>query len=806
MLVSYRAPPQVADRGRLGVGTGVGYRGNKIPGADQNQLSKKHEMSTGNDKEFTVQRLDTAVPVGSGVPRTGPARPSACNCPVPLVVDQAGAHAATTGLDSSLKAMRLKGDPRTSKGSPPSTKNKKTVEKNKTPTEGSRESTSIDLIRGEEQKEAEEGTRTNLADLIKRVKGEVKKLAAIVSANQNTRRDIKEVVAVLMNLVAQMTTSEANEQLAGLRRRNQEKKTADTSEVTTQTTDGSAERREKKNQMTQTEDSRRKVVNEVTRQQVIEAQGVEDYCKLKGLEWQSGAYVSRHVNGSIADAEHTADLLVWEESPKISPQSEELLKRYKELEKTKGKQAAVYLRTRTEDFEGEGTESEQILLKLSTDSTESDCFRKLVYAREFMRKRERKNIAMYPPKGNHLGPDFRKMVECAFGHTDIKCTVHYWNPGGKNKGAARGGTDAIIIRREEGRTYADLLKKVKDTINNDNKGANQQIRNLRGTREGDLVITTTAGGDEMVNLKRLLSGTGELKVRTSRRAKKKDSTVYLKGMDAVATKKEVAEAVMRETGEMPVRVGELRPYYGSCQAVTLTVTPEMAQSLVKKGTIRVGLNLCGASERVVITQCYRCWDYGHIAAACGGKVDRSADCRNCGGEGHARAECKRDKNCPLCKKSGHRAGEGACGFLRRALREARLKNRRRIQGKTKQEADEGSTRVTKEKRPEEGEPSKAMNRGGIGHAEGDERGCERRKEDQSEIEERKRVSGTMAEEEESGEESERERECDKRTDKEKSDSDEKACGLTTENVVTAEGSTRARSPFTEEAIDRLTKF
>ena len=41
MLVSYRAPPQVADRGMLGVGAvvgiGAGYRGNKIPGADQNQ-------------------------------------------------------------------------------------------------------------------------------------------------------------------------------------------------------------------------------------------------------------------------------------------------------------------------------------------------------------------------------------------------------------------------------------------------------------------------------------------------------------------------------------------------------------------------------------------------------------------------------------------------------------------------------------------------------------------------------------------------------------------------------------------------
>ena len=149
-------------------------------------------------------------------------------------------------------------------------------------------------------------------------------------------------------------------------------------------------------------------------------------------------------------------------------------------------------------------------------------------------------------------------------------------------------------------------------------------------------------------------------------------------MDAVATKGEVVEAVKRETGELPTRVGELRPCYGSCQAVTLAVTQEVAQRLTTKQTIRVGLNNCRVTGKVKVTQCYRCWGYGHTAASCGGPTDRGTDCKNCGEGGHSKAECRRDKSCPLCKKTGHRAGEGAYAILRQALRDARRRNRPRL--------------------------------------------------------------------------------------------------------------------------------
>ena len=200
---------------------------------------------------------------------------------------------------------------------------------------------------------------------------------------------------------------------------------------------------------------------------------MKDYYSLKKLEWPSETYATRHVDGTVTDAELTTDLLVWKETPKTSQQTKELHRRYKDLRGIKGRNAMVYLNTRTEDFDGEKTERDQVLLKLCTDGTESDCFRKLCEARDYMVKQERKCIALYPPKGNHLGPSYRKMVECIFGQSNIECTIYFQDLDKKSKMLTkRNGTYAVIVRREQGGTYADLLKKVKDTIGKEN-GMNQ---------------------------------------------------------------------------------------------------------------------------------------------------------------------------------------------------------------------------------------------------------------------------------------------------------------------------------------------
>ena len=207
----------------------------------------------------------------------------------------------------------------------------------------------------------------------------------------------------------------------------------------------------------------------------------------------------------------------------------------------------------------------------------------------------------------------------------------------------------------------------------------------------------------MINLKDMLTKIGETDIRISEANKGRGTTVFLKGMDAVATKAEVEEAVRAETGQGPIKMGELRPYYGSSQAVTLTMTNEAAEMLTRKKGVIVGYNWCRATERIQVTQCFKCWRSGHTAKKCTNKEDRSKECRNCGEAGHIKAKCKNGKKCPLCNKEGHRAGEGACPVMRKALKDARIDRGRRPEEKEKRQEEEERNEEKMDVRTEEEE-------------------------------------------------------------------------------------------------------
>ena len=127
-------------------------------------------MDEHSRKAFTVQGRDIPVPFGSGVLRIGPVRPSAVDCPVPLVGDQARAHVTETGINVDEMAME------------------KAME--------------------DPEEEINSKLQNKLLSLMKDIDWEVKKLVKIVSESQNTRRDIKDSCSTLRSLTSQMTTSD----------------------------------------------------------------------------------------------------------------------------------------------------------------------------------------------------------------------------------------------------------------------------------------------------------------------------------------------------------------------------------------------------------------------------------------------------------------------------------------------------------------------------------------------------------------------------------------------------------------------
>ena len=217
-----------------------------------------------------------------------------------------------------------------------------------------------------------------------------------------------------------------------------------------------------------------------------------------------------------------------------------------------------------------------------------------------------------------------------------------------------------------------MLRTVKEGMKGKEEMTNG-IKSIRQTRSGDMLITTTKGSASAEEIERVLKETTTVRAKANKTTRGREgATIFIKGMDAVTTKAEVSEALIEAGGKAEeMKVGELRPYYGSSQAVTVTLPEEAAEKILKKKELRIGYNWCRVIKRVEVTQCYRCWRHGHKAAACKNAEDRSNNCRNCGDKGHLQKECTLQKFCPVCKRQGHSAGTGGCPATRQALREAR---------------------------------------------------------------------------------------------------------------------------------------
>lgn len=104
-----------------------------------------------------------------------------------------------------------------------------------------------------------------------------------------------------------------------------------------------------------------------------------------------------------------------------------------------------------------------------------------------------------------------------------------------------------------------------------------------------------------------------------------------------------------------------------------------AIKLLEKGKLKIGWINCRLRKRTMVSRCYRCLDYGHQSRDCKGP-DRTHLCFRCGKPGHKAKECKTDPNCMLCigndaVNSNHTPGTGECAVFRRALAEAKKKQK-----------------------------------------------------------------------------------------------------------------------------------
>lgn len=241
--------------------------------------------------------------------------------------------------------------------------------------------------------------------------------------------------------------------------------------------------------------------------------------------------------------------------------------------------------------------------------------------------------------------------------------------------------DALIIQPAEKEKYAEILRRIKQDVPED------QVRN---TVEK---IDKTTTGDMRITLSRKNTDKGQALQKAIMDILQADAKVICKGpqevleirdLDDVTTQEDIQAALKKEAGEdceIPTEAIKIRKAYRGTQTAKVTLSAVVAQKLLGgNGKIRIGWVNCRIRAIERPTQCFKCWNFGHLGSQCESKLDRSKLCIRCGQEGHKVADCKKPAKCVLCaeklsaENAAHHAGSYRCPVFKAALQ--KLTNKR----------------------------------------------------------------------------------------------------------------------------------
>lgn len=410
--------------------------------------------------------------------------------------------------------------------------------------------------------------------------------------------------------------------------------------------------------------------------------GVDNLDKWKEItkeEWHEEIFTNTEVtvgNPITAENINTKVTLVEPDDPLMKTSIQSLYKEnYPELVRAKG---AFEVLEQINKLRSEGTEKsvQKKIIKITHNGIEEELWESFRKLREetvnetLVAIHHVKNIKMIR---------LRKMVECIFHETDTTVIIYTnkQNPELKTENRSRNErkTFALVVE-ESGKDYNATLKMVKEAVSG--KPECKEIKNIRSTKDGKLLITTSRDTVAMEALQGAISRKST-DVKTWKLGQEKPSTVIIRSMDAETTMEEVTAAVVERIG-LPaansIKIGNLRPNANNTQAVTIGLSKEEADKLINKKRIRIGIVECAVEERIDLERCRKCGAYDHHIKDCKGP-DRRNLCYNCGKEGHTGKQCNEKTICQLCEKNDHRMGTSACPLFRKALAEAKKSKRNR---------------------------------------------------------------------------------------------------------------------------------
>ncbi|CAD6216258.1 GSCOCG00012876001-RA-CDS [Cotesia congregata] len=229
--------------------------------------------------------------------------------------------------------------------------------------------------------------------------------------------------------------------------------------------------------------------------------------------------------------------------------------------------------------------------------------------------------------------------------------------------------DALIIRPAETAKYAEILKRIKQDV------PDEQVRTtvdkIQRTRTGSLLITLSRKStDRGQALQKTIAGILQEDAKVICKGPQED--VEIRDLDGTTTKEDIQAALKTEIGEtceIPLGTIKIHKAYRGTQTAVMTLPAAAARKILTgSGKVRIGWANCRIRATRRPIQCFKCWHFGHLGSQCKSNVDRSKLCIRCGQEGHKIAKCENPAKCVLCAdQSAHHAGASRCPVFQEAL-------------------------------------------------------------------------------------------------------------------------------------------
>lgn len=266
--------------------------------------------------------------------------------------------------------------------------------------------------------------------------------------------------------------------------------------------------------------------------------------------------------------------------------------------------------------------------------------------------------------GEGLKPSYtRKICEYAFANVDIKIRILLQGSGSNPSRQKTRREDTMVRVSAEGKSYVDMVKKLKEKVDIDQIGV--RVTKIRKSDKGDLLLQVE-GGQAMASTleKEIKSKIEDVKVTTRKLG---TITIYVIGVDPTISKEDVTHALAMETKlqEADINIKSIRKGKYDEQTIIAEI-PKQQQvtDLIKRRKMRIGWTECGVRERIEVTRCFKCLEYGHRSWECTSQVDRSEECVKCGQKGHKGKDCTNRARCIKCNADGHRADQIKCPYFK----------------------------------------------------------------------------------------------------------------------------------------------